>query len=498
MRKLLRGSLFLSLAIWMFVACGASPTSASTAGARQLGNVGRWLTDASGRVVLMHGINMVYKLPPYYPAAAGFGASDAAFLQSIGFTVVRVGVIWKAVEREPGVYDNAYLNQIEATVRTLGQHGIVSILDFHQDQLNEQFGGEGFPDWAVQDDGLPNPKTAFPAGYTSNTALQRAYDNFWADKPGPDGIGLQEYYAAAWKHLAQHFAGNRFVLGYELFNEPFPGTDYPQCFEGSCPSSDAELTKFYAKVAQAIRSVNSRTLIFYEPYVLFNYGVQDGVGPLPVRNAVFAWHNYCLSTSPCSSNTTDFQNAEQHIKSDGEADFLTEFGAGSYSDNELIVSLADQNMVSWSNWSYCTCGDPTGNANEGIVENPREPKTGSNLVMPDLDSIVEPYPHVVAGTPHSYEFTRQSKTFSLSYSTTKAAGMGTFPAGSITEIETPKYVYSSGYGAHVNGGAIVSTKNASILEIASCPGATHVTITVAPGNGASESCRPHDHVSGRG
>jgi hypothetical protein len=32
-----------------------------------LGQAGRWITDASGRVVIVHGINMVYKLAPYYP-----------------------------------------------------------------------------------------------------------------------------------------------------------------------------------------------------------------------------------------------------------------------------------------------------------------------------------------------------------------------------------------------------------------------------------------------
>ncbi len=64
-----------------------------------LGHAGRWITDSSGRVVIVHGINMVYKRPPYYPAAVGFSDDDARFLQRIGFDAVRVGVIWKALER---------------------------------------------------------------------------------------------------------------------------------------------------------------------------------------------------------------------------------------------------------------------------------------------------------------------------------------------------------------------------------------------------------------
>ena len=127
-----------------------------------LGHAGRWVTDATGRVVIVHGINMVYKLPPYYPAAAGFGNDDAAFLQSVGFNAVRVGVIWKAVEPEPGVYDDGYLNRIAQTVATLARHGIVSLLDFHQDLLNELFQGEGVPDWAVQSRRPTQPGARFP------------------------------------------------------------------------------------------------------------------------------------------------------------------------------------------------------------------------------------------------------------------------------------------------------------------------------------------------
>jgi Cellulase (glycosyl hydrolase family 5) len=146
-------------------------------------------------VVIMHGINMVYKRPPYDPAAIGFGNDDAAFLASIGFNAVRVGVIWKAVEPRPGVYDNAYLNRIAGTVRTLARHGIVSLLDFHQDMYNERFQGEGAPNWAVEDDGLPAvPKRGFPGNYLAMPALWHAFDHFWGNSAGPGGVGLQNRY----------------------------------------------------------------------------------------------------------------------------------------------------------------------------------------------------------------------------------------------------------------------------------------------------------------
>src|SRR6185312_15985096 len=108
-----------------------------------LGQVGRWMTDSTGRVVVLHGLNQVFKVAPYEPSADGFGDDDAAFLAANGFDAVRVGVIWAAVEPRPGHYDNAYLASIAATVHTLAEHGIVSLLDFHQDLYNEKFQGEG-------------------------------------------------------------------------------------------------------------------------------------------------------------------------------------------------------------------------------------------------------------------------------------------------------------------------------------------------------------------
>src|SRR6478609_12042797 len=128
-----------ALALCAGVASCAVTTSAHAAPALPLSHAGRWITDAHGRVVILHGTNMVYKLAPYYPAAAGFDANDAAFVRSIGFNAVRVGIIWKALEPQPGIYDDAYLEQIEQTVALLAKRGIVSLLDFHQDMYNEKY-----------------------------------------------------------------------------------------------------------------------------------------------------------------------------------------------------------------------------------------------------------------------------------------------------------------------------------------------------------------------
>jgi endoglycosylceramidase len=467
------------------------PSAAAGAMPAPIGHAGRWMTDASGRVVIVHGFNMVYKVAPYFPAAVGFGADDAALLERLGFNVVRVGVIWKAVEPSPGVYDDGYLRHIAATVRTLAGDGVYSLLDFHQDLYNERFQGEGAPDWAVQDGGLANPTKGFPVNYVDNPALQHALDQFWANAPGPGGVGLQDRYAAAWRHVAQMFRTVPGVLGYEMLNEPSAGTEFGACLNG-CPDFDARLTAFNHRVAKAIRTVDRRTLIFYEPEVGFDFGAATTVGALGEGPDGFAFHDYCLVASPngCPSEPRGFTNALAHVAHTHEALLLTEWGSNPYSaDLSGMMSLADRHMVPWTEWSFCPCNDPTGATPDPLVLDPAKPPIGSNVGRLALTTLVEPFPQLISGTPGSWGFERPTGTFTLEYSTTKANGRGRFAGGAITEIATPTLIYARPYAVRVVGGAIVSRRGAPVLRIAACRGARTISVQVLSSGRDRESCR---------
>ena len=488
--RLLKRSLTLAL----LAAGSAFAGSAQAAAVLPLSHSGRWLTDATGRVLVVHGINMVYKLPPYYPAAIGFDADDAAFLKSIGFDAVRVGVIWKAVEPQPGAYDDAYLRHIADTVRTLAREGIVSLLDFHQDQYNERFQGEGFPDWSVQDDGLPaEPKEGFGADYVAMPALSHAFDHFWANSPGPGGIGLQDRYAGAWAHVASWFKDDPHVLGYELMNEPWPGSSWPSCGQTQgCPTFDTgPFAAFYRRVIGAIRGVDPRTLIWYEPQVLFNYGSDTNLPRLGDPHLGFAFHNYCLAhdfahtTNGCQQfDDLVFQHALSRVASTGDALLETEFGATT--DPAILtpdVQRSDRDMVSWLEWHYCGCMDPTTSgpgSEQAIVLDPRKPPVGANLNLPTLRQLVEPYPQLIAGTPQRWGFDSTTRTFSFQYSANRARGEP-------TEVAVPRLVYPHGGAARVSGGAIVSKPAADVLQIVACAGS--VSVTVTPTGSDHTSCR---------
>src|SRR6267378_3291106 len=105
--------------------CAALAACATAVAAPQppFGHAGRFITDAKGRVFTSHGVNLVYKLAPYEPSVTGFGEDDAAFLAREGFNSVRLGVIYKAVEPQPGAYDDMYLAKIAETASLLEKHG---------------------------------------------------------------------------------------------------------------------------------------------------------------------------------------------------------------------------------------------------------------------------------------------------------------------------------------------------------------------------------------
>ncbi|HEY9243543.1 MAG TPA: hypothetical protein VIP48_16270, partial [Streptosporangiaceae bacterium] len=124
---------------------------------------------------------------------------------------------------------------------------------------------------------------------------------------------------------------------------------------------------------------------------------------------------------------------------------------------------------------------------EGLVGNPAAPPTGSNVDSGMLSALAVPHPELVAGTPSSYGYDTSTSVFSLVYSTSRADGSGVFPAGSQTTVAVPAVQYPSGYKVAVTGGSVVSASS-GVLEVASCPGAASVSVTVRPGSGSTGSC----------
>jgi endoglycosylceramidase len=450
------------------------------------GHAGRWITDTQGRVVIPHGVNMVNKHAPYAPEAVGFGADDAEFLAANGFDTVRVGLIWKAVEPEPGRYDDDYLASIRRTVEVLAAHGITSLLDMHQDQYNERFQGEFAPDWAVLDDGLPaQPRLGFPLNLFVQPSLWRAYEHFLANTPGPGGIGIQDRFAAAWAHTAAYFRDADGVLGYDLLNEPWPGASYPTCLlPGGCVA-DEQLTTLFRNLTRAVRSTDPTTLVFAEPVP--TSVAPTNLGSLNDPNTGWSFHYYCIwaSVTDAGCDTLSeqvFASAEAYSARTGAALLLTEFGATDDTDQiEAVIARAAATGIGWQYWAYCGCADPTttDQAGQGLVGDPIAAPTGANVDATKLFALATPHPKAVAGIPVSSHLDRATGSWELAYRTTRADGSGNFAPGATTTLSIPRTRYQ-GYVAEVRGARVVSAPDAPVLELQSLPGATEVTVHVTP------------------
>ncbi len=187
--------------------------------------------DPQGRQVLLHGINLVNK----DPRTGYIGPEDQntfASFQRWGFNCIRLGVIWDGLEPQPGIYNEFYLQNIERQIGWAHENNIMVFLDMHQDLYSVLY-SDGAPAWATLHEGQPHVGNheVWSDAYFSSPAVQASLDNFWMNTPAPDGIGLQDHLADCWKLLAQRFGKHPAVIGYDLLNEPVPGSASPLALE---------------------------------------------------------------------------------------------------------------------------------------------------------------------------------------------------------------------------------------------------------------------------
>ena len=266
---------------------GAHVASADEGGWAHAGIVqalgGRYLTDALGRRLELHGVNLVAKCgggavpidvpgtPCVGPAqgprlayvlspaardpARRFTAADARTLVRLGFNTVRLGIIWEGLEPGPadvqpndprycaphhgthfpslGAADpynaatvSAYLQRTDRIVNLLARAHLRVVLDMHQDVWGSAFQYPlGLTPWSGE--GAPPWATctdglAFdaPIGWGSGYEVPAVQAAIHHFWANNVRADLQGQFARVWAAVARHYAGNPDVLGYEVINEP--------------------------------------------------------------------------------------------------------------------------------------------------------------------------------------------------------------------------------------------------------------------------------------
>jgi endoglycosylceramidase len=465
------------LALLLLLGGLAVPSAQSAPGPVVLHRDGRFLVDAQGRVVTLHGVNAVWKRAPYVPPATarGFTAKDADWIAARGWNVVRLGVIFAGVMPKRGVVDQAYLAKVAAEVKLLTDRKVWVLLDFHQDLYSEKFSGEGFPAWAVDDDGLPTPVDAgFPGNYFQ-PSTSRAFDNFYANSNG-----LADLYAKAWQAVAKRFVNQSYVLGYDLLNEPWPGTQVATCANPvGCPAFDQlVLQPVFARALAAIRAVDQQHFVWIEPHVLFNDGAQTHLSLKDPRLGL-SFHQYCTVAGLTHSSGGKagpecgpqgdlvFGNANDVASRNGWATLMTEFGASDDLDDiSRVVASADKALNGWVYWHYKEWGDPTtesqDSGGQGLFANDADLRTAKRAKLARLEV---PYVRAWAGRPVS------TSVLGASLVATYSAD----PRTGLTEIWVP----TTSYSVRVQGPAKVVSKPGSKVLLVRATGAGTVTVLVS-------------------
>ena len=469
--------LFVFLFVFSLAACGDSEkggTSSANQPAR-LGHVGQWFVDDNGRVVVLYGINMVRKRETYAPSDWGFDEDDIEYIAAQGFNTLRLGFTWKGLEPNPSEYDREYLRKIMATARLAGEAGLWVLLDFHQDMYNEKYQGQGVPDWAVIDDGVPlGILQNHPDNYWSSPALSRAYENLWNNASGPDGRGLADALASAWGEIAREAKGLPGLLGYDIMNEPWPGDRWAECAVPgiTCPEVDLLLYNVQRASMRAIREHDSRSMVFYEPWVMFNHGVDTAMPDFEDDLAGFSYHKYCLFSEDCHSEV--MANAVRRSEETGDALLLTEYlDLGFGFQTAMIESFASRQFWAWRAYDCCY-------REYGVIHRLGEPPTPDNLDQNLLDLIVQPNSRAIAGTPIAASYDFEDKRYTLEYSPVPISGGSPPDTGWRTEIFVPQRHYPLGYVVEVNNGTVVSEKDAPLLIVQAVSMAERVSLTVTP------------------
>jgi len=429
---------------------------------------GRWLVDETARVVLLHGVNFVQKFPPIAPAAAGFDADDAAFLREQGFNVVRLGAVFGALMPSPGEVDEDYVKSLMATVRVLASERIYVQIDFHQDGYGPLVHGNGFPEWATLTDDLPNPPDPFPTYYVTNPALQRAFDNFWEDRPGPDGVPLQESYAIAVGAVAAAIASEPYVLGYDLMNEPWPGQAWQPCLEGCPDIESARLVPFGERMTGAIRSVDPSHIVFSEPFVLFNFGQSDtSLSGTGAPQSGLSFHVYA-TTPELDEAVMDRAIA---ASTRGDAILATEFGATrSVAIIQRLTNGFDTRLIPWIFWTW----------DEEIIIDKERPPTPDNIHAEVVAALARPFATATNGTPASYAYDPETGALDYAWSTSRPDGSAA-PTDLPTTIAMPPTAYPDGYSVEISGGRVLSEPCAGTLVVGNAPGATSAQVHAVRG-----------------
>ena len=184
--------------------------------------------DESGRTRIFNGMNIDDK---HVDCTEFRYKLDEEFFKKYranGLDIIRLAITWQNLEPQPEQYNESYLKSIDDIFALAEKYGVYILLDMHQDLYSQNDGksvGDGAPSWAAVTDGAKPrmPIFVWADGYFLGRWVRKEFDNFWNNTPVL-GKGLQDRYCDLWQMLARRYGDSPALFGFDLMNEPFPGS----------------------------------------------------------------------------------------------------------------------------------------------------------------------------------------------------------------------------------------------------------------------------------
>jgi hypothetical protein len=159
----------------------------------------------------------------------------------------------------------------------------------------------------------------------------------------------QQKTIALWRRLAQRYANEPFIGGYDIINEPNWGFDDPKDTRGTREKSNKPLRALMMQITSAIREADQRHIIIIEGNGFGNN--YNGVFPLWDNNLVLSFHKYGnFNTQASIQNFLNWQD-QYNVPL-----WLGESGENSNTWFTEAIQLVESHNIGWCWWQLKKMG----------------------------------------------------------------------------------------------------------------------------------------------
>ncbi len=282
-----------------------------------------------------------------------------------------------------------------------------------------------------------------------------AFDRFWAA-----GSPVQAEFGSLWDRMVARYADKPGVLGFEVINEPSPGS------ANAGPFAATTLTAFHGAMVARMRAAAPSSLVFVDPLGADGVSLSTTLMRPAGDGIVFAPHFYPLLHQP-EAVLDELSSSWPPVGASwGVPVFVGEFGASHDDPTTLPFMTAhfdalDALGLGGTEWEYSVSAEEWNDETASLV-------AADGTEFPVAAAVIRPFARAIAGDTFTTSFDASTGTFSLAFVPAVSAD---------TEVSLPARAYPGGYDVELTGGC-VDTSHEGELLVRADPGASVVGLVV--------------------